>query len=97
MRVLDFGAMESDLQLGTREQLLELSGKLSRAEMYDENGNYRQGIAEQAYDLALTELLSHASDYYRSVGVRLELTMSEDGWKIVPTKELLAALSGNPQ
>ena len=43
----------------------------------------------------MAELLETPQNYYSSVGLRIQLTLTRDGWKIVPTKELLTALSGN--
>ena len=43
----------------------------------------------------MTELLEQPQNYYSSVGLRVQLKLTRDGWKIVPTRELLTALSGN--
>lgn len=95
LQVLDFSKMEQDIQRVTREQLLEMGRTMARSSIYDENGDYRPEAAGLAYDRAMAELLRKPQDYYSSVGLRLRLTMTRDGWKIVPTKELITALSGN--
>ena len=95
LQVLDFGKMEQDLQRATREQLLEMGRTMARSQIYDENGDYRPEAAGRAYDNAMTELLETPQNYYSSVGQRIQLTLTRDGWKIVPTRELVAALSGN--
>ena len=93
--MLDFSKMEKDLQRGTREQLLELSQTMERSQIYDEEGAYLPEAAETAYEAALSELLTHPQDYYGSTGLRVQLRLTQDGWKIVPTKDLMNALSGN--
>ena len=95
LQVLDFGKMEQDLQRVTREQLLEMGHTMARSQIYDENGDYRPEAAGLAYDRAMTELLKSPQNYYSSVGQRVQLMLTRDGWKIVPTRELMAALSGN--
>ena len=95
LQVLDFSKMEQDLQRATREQLLEMGHTMARSQIYDENGDYRPEAAGLAYDRAMAELLKTPQDYYSSVGQRVQLTLTRDGWKIVPTKDLMAALSGN--
>ncbi len=94
LQVLDYSKMESDLQRETRVQLLALSREQSRNAVYDEEGNYRPEVASAAYDRALISLLEEPQVYYRSIGLRVELTLTRDGWKITPTRELFAALSG---
>ena len=95
LKVLDFSRMEQDLQRGTREHLLELSRTSERSEIFDEAGDYRPEAAEKAYDAALFDLLDRPEEYYGSTGLRVQLRLGRNGWKIVPTKDLLNALSGN--
>ena len=95
IQVLDFSKMEQDLQRGIREQLLEMTRTTERSQIFDEAGDYRPEAAEKAYEAALSELLNHPEDYYGSAGVRVQMRLTQDGWKIIPTKDLLNALSGN--
>lgn len=95
LQVLDYSKMEQDLQRGTREKLLELTRSTERDQIYDENGDYRPEAAEMACEAAISELLDHPRDYYGSVGMRIQLRLTQDGWKIVPGKDLLNTLSGN--
>ena len=44
----------------------------------------------------MESLLGQAGNYYGTATVRVRLKLTEDGWKIVLTRELLSALSGNP-
>ena len=86
--------MEKDLQTETRAQLLNLSRSMKREEIFDEAGNYRSAVAGQAYDRAMVHLLEQPQAYYNTVSCRVELTLTRDGWKIVPTRNLITALSG---
>ncbi len=95
LRVLDFSRMEKDLQAETRAQLLELGRTLKREEVYDTEGNYKPEIADQAYDRTMMKLLDAPQGYYNTVGCRVELLLTNDGWKIVPDKALISTLSGN--
>ena len=96
IRVLSFAAMERDMQRETRSQLLGLSRTMGQGEIFDEAGNYRPEVASEAYDRAMESLLGQAGNYYGTATVRVRLKLTEDGWKIVLTRELLSALSGNP-
>ena len=93
-RALDFSKMEMDLQTETRVQLLNLARTMEREEVYDEAGNYRPAVAGQAYDRAMMQLLEQPQAYYNTVSCRVELTLTRDGWKIVPSRNLITALSG---
>ena len=95
LRVLDFSKMQKDLQTETRVQLLDLARTMDRQSVYDAAGNYVPAAAGMAYDRALLKLLEQPQNYYGTVGCRVELTLSGDGWKIVPSKALISALSGN--
>ena len=95
LRVLDFTKMQKDLQTETRAQLLELTQTMERSSVYDASGNYMPEAAGLAYDRAMMKLLEQPQNYYNTVGCRVELTLTGDGWKIVPTKNLISALSGN--
>ena len=84
------------MQRETRSQLLGLSRTMGQGEIFDEAGNYRPEVASEAYDRAMESLLGQAGNYYGTATVRVRLKLTEDGWKIVLTRELLSALSGNP-
>ncbi len=96
IQTMDFSLMEEELKIETREQLLNLAYERTRQAVYDENGEVRPEAAGEAYDLAMSVLLEHPEGYYSVVGAQLELQLTKDGWKLVPTKELLNILSGQP-
>ena len=87
--------MQKDLQTETRAQLLDLARTMGRENVYDAAGNYVPSAAGMAYDRALVRLLEQPQNYYGTVGCRVELTLTGDGWKIVPSRALISALSGN--
>jgi hypothetical protein len=95
LRVMDFSKMQKDLQTETRVQLLDLARTMNRESIYDASGNYVPEAAGMAYDRAMMKLLEQPQNYYGTVGCRVELTLSGDGWKIVPSRALISALSGN--
>ena len=95
LRVMDFSKMQKDLQTETRVQLLDLARTINRESIYDASGNYVPEAAGMAYDRAMMKLLEQPQNYYGTVGCRVELTLTGDGWKIVPSKALISALSGN--
>ena len=94
LRVLDFSKMQKDLQTETRVQLLDLARTMDRQSVYDAAGNYVPAAAGMAYDRAMMKLLEQPQNYYGTVGCPVELTLTGDGWKIVPTRTLISALSG---
>ena len=85
------------LAVEIREQLLEMTRTAERSRVFDEAGDYLPEAAETAYEAALSELLNHPEDYYGSAGGRVQLRLTQDGWKIIPTRDLLNELSGNLQ
>ena len=94
VRTLDFSRMEYDLQKQTRFELLAMARTMPLESLYDEDGNTRREAAEEAYDRAMLSLLEEPGAYYASEGIELELLLTEDGWKIVPGRDLLNVLSG---
>ena len=86
--------MQKDLQTETRVQLLELARTMNRENVYDAAGNYVPEAAGLAYDRAMMKLLEQPQNYYGTVGCPVELTLTGDGWKIIPTRTLISALSG---
>ena len=62
-------------------------------DVYNDDGSYRREIVLAVYDEALSARLA-AEAPRRSFSVTTELEYQDGAWKIVPTRELLAALSG---
>ena len=92
--VLDLRAIQEDLKAGTEENVRKQNDLLSEKELVDENGQYRKEITDQAYLDALRELLQYPERYMTTVGIELELSYSEEGWRLLTNGELLYALSG---
>ncbi len=96
LSTLNFHLMEEDLQSQMRQELAELARTYPKEELYDQNGDWRQEAAAEAWEMALLSLTEHAQDYRTTVGIQLELQLTGDGWRIVPDRSLLNALSGQP-
>ena len=92
--VLDLRAMQDDLKAKTEENVKKQDDLLSKSELVDEKGQYRKEITDKAYLDALRELLHYPDKYMTTVGVELELSYGDDGWRIVTNDQLLYALSG---
>ena len=94
LQTLDFSRMEYDLQKQTRFELLAMARTMPLETLYDEEGNTRREAAEEAYDRAMLSLLENPEAYYATEGIELQLRLTEEGWKIVPGRDLLNILSG---
>ncbi len=95
LRHLDLGALHADLRYETEAVLTRKVQELSRAELYDENGAYRTEITTAAYEEAVETLAERAEDYMHVSPLELELHYSAaEGWQIVVSPALTAALSG---
>lgn len=92
--VLDLTALQEDLKAATEAEVARMNEELSERELLDENGQFRKEITDQAYENALTGLLSHPDKYMTSIGLELELIYTQDGWRIMTNSQLLQALSG---
>lgn len=62
-------------------------------EIYNDDGSYRREVVLGVYDEALAARLAGSAPR-RSFALTAELEYQDGAWKIVPTRELLAALSG---
>ncbi|MCR5135779.1 MAG: serine hydrolase [Oscillospiraceae bacterium] len=95
LRTLDLRMMEPDLKKEIRTELMKMAQTAETDELYDENGDTRPEAAEEAYDRALLSLLAQPEDYLLTRELTLVLTLTRDGWKIVPDRALMTVLSGN--
>ena len=65
-----------------------------KSQLYDENDNYLPEVAQEAYAAAVSAVLESAEEYYTTVGILLELEYSDEQWRVVPSPQLLKAVSG---
>lgn len=91
---LDLTAMEEQVQEETLEQLKGIVQSRPKSQLYDENDNYLPEVAQEAYAAAVSAVLESAEEYYTTVGILLELEYSDEQWRVVPSPQLLKAVSG---
>ncbi len=91
---LDVSALQSELRGVVLERLAEIVDSRSYDEVYDEQNQYRPEIAEEAYRLAVSELLARADDFARTETLSVSLSYDESGWHILADAALLSALNG---
>ena len=94
LRYLDFSKMAADLQSSTNECVRLLVERLSKEEIYDANGGYREDFVSHAYADAVEMTLSHREEYYSSDPIELDLIFRNGSWLIQAGPELLSALCG---
>lgn len=80
------------------QEILRLRTEEARlaSEVYDENGAFRDEVAYQALTDAATMLLTDSASYCRrqNVTVRLRYDKALGQWRILPSEELLRAMTG---
>lgn len=94
LRTIDFRKMETVMKRQTRLALLEMAQNMTRAAVYETNGDPKPEMAEKAYEQALAVLLETPELYYSVEEIELTLAEDEGSWKIVYTPTLLQALTG---
>ena len=94
LRTIDFRKMETVMKRQTRLALLEMAQTMTRAAVYDANGDPKPEMAERAYEQALAALLEKPELYYTVREIGLDLAEQEGSWKIVYTPALRDALAG---
>lgn len=93
---LDLNALQADLKQATEDALNRKVQLLPRSELYGEDGNYLPEVTSAAYAEAVESLLARAGDYTTVTGLELELVYTADGWRLVMSPALSAALCGTP-
>ncbi len=93
--VLDTEALTSGLKEEVTAQLQQrVAAARENAEVYTEDGSYRDEVVMDAWYSALRQRLSHAEDYYVTRNLTLTLHYRSGQWLIESNEELLLALSG---
>ena len=92
---LSLTVLDADALAGTglREALLERLNQrviLARraAEIYSEDGSYRQELLQEDYETLLEERLTHPQDYLIHISVTLQYYDTESGWELQNLEEL---------
>lgn len=91
---LDLTAIEERVQEETTEQLRGIVQSRPKSQLYDENDNYLPEVAQEAYAAAVSAVLENAEEYYTTAGILLELEYADEQWRVVPSPQLLKAVSG---
>lgn len=90
---LDLPSIEEQVGERTMDVIEEFVSTRPRKELYDENNNYLPEVAQEAYFVALEEVLDAADSYYSTVDIDLSLVY-DDGWKVELPQALIKALAG---
>ncbi len=91
---LDLTGIGDELESKTMEELEAIVKERPRAEIYDENDQYRPEIANEAYLKAVKDVMASAQEYYTSTEIELALTYSDGRWQVIMNPGLLKALGG---
>lgn len=87
-------AIEEDVQTETMKVLEQFVAERPRNKLYDADNNYLPEVAQEAYLVAVKNVLADAQDYYKTISFTVNLEYINQAWQIVPEQELLRALSG---
>lgn len=91
---LNLPSVQDDVEALCIDKLEALVMERPRAEIYDENKNFLPEITEEAFSLAVDELLKSADKYCVAENLQINLEYKEDQWFIIPDANLIYALSG---
>ncbi|MGI5976818.1 MAG: hypothetical protein ACOX68_03880 [Candidatus Limivicinus sp.] len=93
-RYLNMSALEDSVQDGTEKILKKMVEELPPDEVYDSENHFLPEVASAAYREALGSVLSHASSYYTTAVLNVNLEYSGGEWLIVCDQSMLNALAG---
>lgn len=93
-KYLDLESLESSVEDGVQRNLEKIVESRPASEVYDENNKYLPSVSDEAYSAALSSVISHASSYYTSAVIDIELTYADGRWLIVTNQDMLNALMG---
>ncbi|MCR5250116.1 MAG: phosphodiester glycosidase family protein [Lachnospiraceae bacterium] len=91
---LDLKQLPDPISEQVMNELAGLVEERKKAEVYDEDENYRPEILEEVYADSVREVLSHAEDYYTTTDLTVALDYSDGEWFIEPADPLFLALAG---
>ena len=90
-----FGNAEAFLRDRVQSSLAaRVEAAVLKSEVYDENGDYREELVREYLDEAVAAYLRQPPEETAASEVTVRLTYGEGGWKIVPDKSLVEALTG---
>lgn len=91
---LDVPSMQDALRVRVLETLERFVDERAYAEIYDENNAYRPEIMDEAWRVAVLELVEQIEAYKRTEILFLRLRYDGFGWYILPDPSLLRVMSG---
>ena len=93
-KYLDLSSLEASVADGVQRNLESIVKERSHDEIYDEHDNYLTSVTQEAYDASLSSVISHATSYYTSAELEIELSYTNGRWLIVTSQDMLNALMG---
>lgn len=93
-KYLDLESLEASVEDAVMRNLEKIVESRPASEVYDEEKKYLPSVTEEAYSAAIASVISHASSYYTSTVIDIELTYSNGQWLIVTNQAMLNALMG---
>lgn len=93
-RYFDLTKISGDLEADANAYLEELVAQRSRSELYDENDHYLTSVTDEVYAHAINSVLDHASDYYTTVILDVDLRYTDGTWSLSTSQPMLNALTG---
>lgn len=91
---LDLTAMSGDVQAKTEDKLNNIVQSRKHDEVYDENDHFLTSVTDEAYSAAVSDVLQRAENYYTTTAFEITIEYSSGAWKVIPSAEMLKALTG---
>ncbi len=94
-RYLDLNALKKDLNTEAKEILTEKeAGEKNRRDLYDEDNELIDSVAEEIFNEAFGRLLENAESYYKEEILSVKARNVRGHWLTVPDSALIKAISG---
>lgn len=95
LTVLDIASLTKDMNADVNGELSLVVSKARRsAEIYKEDGSYRDDVVMEAWNTVLSRRLEDASGHTKVLPLRLSLIYSGGAWRLETNEELVSALAG---
>ena len=94
-RYLDLNALKKDLNAEAKEILTaKEAGEKNRRNLYDEDNELIDSVAEEIFNEAFGRLLENAESYYKEEMLSVKARNVRGHWLTVPDSALIKAISG---
>jgi len=94
-RYLDMNALKKDLNAEAKEVLAEREAEeKNRRDLYDENNELIDSVAEEIFNEAFSRLLENADNYYKEEIIPVKAKIVRGHWLTAPDRRLIKAVSG---